>query len=98
MNSRLRLGPPNATLPQISGIRMRPRSLPSGFQTVTPLEPTERPALLEHHRLPLTSARTPSGPHFTPSIMKSLNNLRLESLLSLTPSTAYISHLAQGQW
>ena len=34
---RLRLGPPKQTLPQISGIRMRPISLPSGDHTVTPL-------------------------------------------------------------
>jgi len=32
----------------------------------------DRPALLEAQTLPLTSRRTPSGPHFTPSIMKSL--------------------------
>lgn len=48
MNSRLRLGPPKQTLPHTSGSRMRPMSLPSGFQTTTPLyelAPRERAAL-----------------------------------------------------
>ena len=37
MNSRLRLGPPNATFAQTSGKRMRPSSVPAAFHTVTPL-------------------------------------------------------------
>ena len=49
---------------------MRPINLPCGFHTVTPLKPTERPALLEHQRLPSTSARTPSGPHLTEVTIK----------------------------
>src|SRR4030095_7422910 len=96
MNSRLRLGPPKQTLPHTSGRRIRPISLPSGVQTVTPLYPTARPALLEHHRLPLTSVRTPSGPHFTPSTMKSLKSLWFESLLSEPTSNTYTSPLPPG--
>src|SRR5258706_14126304 len=96
MNRRLRLGPPKHTLPQTSGRRMRPISLPSGVHTVTPLYPTARPALLEHHRLPSTSVRTPSGPHFTPSTMKTLKSLRLESLLSEPTSKTYTSPLPPG--
>ena len=37
MKRRLRFGPPKQTLPQTSGSRMRPISLPCGDQTVTPL-------------------------------------------------------------
>ena len=37
MNRRLRFGPPKQTLPQTSGSRMRPISLPCGVHTVTPL-------------------------------------------------------------
>jgi hypothetical protein len=37
MKRRFRFGPPKQTLPQISGRRMRPMSLPSGVKTVTPL-------------------------------------------------------------
>src|SRR5688572_31346818 len=87
MNNRLRLGPPKHTLPHTSGRRMRPSSLPSGVHTVTPLKPTERPALLEHHRLPSTSQRTPSGPHFTPSTMKSLNSFRFVTRVLATSNT-----------
>jgi len=36
---------------------MRPISLACGFHTVTPLYPTARPALLEHHKLASTSQR-----------------------------------------
>ena len=36
---------------------MRPISSACGFHTVTPLYPTARPALLEHHKLPSTSQR-----------------------------------------
>src|SRR5580704_17882579 len=43
------LGPPKHTLAATSGRWMRPISLACGFQTVTPLYPTARPALLEHH-------------------------------------------------
>src|SRR2546423_15370613 len=91
MTSRLRFGPPKHTLPHISGSRMRPMSCPCGVHTVTPLYPTLRPALLEHHRLPSTSARTPSGPHFTPSIMKLENSLPFDSLLSAPTSNTYMS-------
>jgi hypothetical protein len=42
-----------------------------------------RPALLEIQTLPKTSQRRPSGPHLMPSTMKSLNSLRLETLLSV---------------
>src|SRR6185295_2596939 len=93
MNSRLRLGPPKQTLPHTSGMRIRPSSLPSGDHTVTPLYPTARPALLEAQRLPLTSQRTPSGPHFTPSTMKSANRLPLDSLLSAPTSNTNTSPL-----
>src|SRR6516165_12104776 len=71
MKRRLRFGPPKHRFAQTSGRRIRPISLPSGVQTVTPLYPTARPALLEHQTLPLTSHRTPSGEHLTPSITKS---------------------------
>jgi len=54
--------------------------------------------LLEHQRLPSTSQRTPSGPHFTPSIMKSLKSFRLETLLLLPTSKTYISPLPPGPW
>src|SRR6266540_612474 len=69
MKRRLRFGPPKHKLPQTSGNRIRPINVPCGVHTVTPLYPTARPALLEHHTLPSTSHRTPSGEHFTPSIM-----------------------------
>jgi len=52
--------------------------------------------LLEHQTLPSTSQRTPSGPHFTPSIMKSLNSFWLESLLSLPTSKTCMSPLPPG--
>src|SRR5205823_3578844 len=87
MNRRFRFGPPKQTLPQISGIRMRPISLPVGVHTVTPLYPTARPALLEIQTLPSTSQRIPSGPHFTPSTMQSVNSFWLEALLSATSNT-----------
>src|SRR6185295_9867257 len=96
MNRRLRLGPPKQTLPHTSGRRMRPSSLPSGDHTVTPLYPTARPALLEHQTLPLTSQRTPSGPHFTPSTMQSLNTLWFDSLLSAPTSNTWTSPLPPG--
>src|SRR5262245_8363495 len=96
MNNRLRFGPPKHTLPQISGRRMRPINLPCGFHTVTPLYPTLRPALLEHHRLPSTSQRAPSGPHFTPSTTKSENNFWFDSLLSLPTSNTYILPFPPG--
>src|SRR5664279_5671539 len=93
MNRRLRLGPPKQMLPQTSGSPIPPDSLPAGVHTVTPLQPTARPALLEAQTLPLTSQRTPSGPHFTPSTMKSLNRLWLLSLLSVPTSNTNMSPL-----
>src|SRR5262245_66457713 len=96
MNSRLRLGPPKVTLPHISGSRIRPSSLPSGLHTVTPLYPTGRPALLAHQRLPKTSARKPSGPHFTPSTMQSVNTFWFDSLLSDPTSRTWMSPLPAG--
>src|SRR2546428_3676576 len=96
MNSRLRLGPPKQTFAQTSGNRMRPINLPCGVHTVTPLYPIARPALLEHQRLPSTSHRTPSGEHFTLSIMKSLKSFRLETLLFVPTSKEYISPLPPG--
>src|SRR5512132_1548480 len=41
---------------------------------------SSRPPLLDTQRLPSTSQRTPSGPHLTPSTVKSLNNFWFESL------------------
>src|SRR4029079_5095832 len=81
MNRRLRLGPPKQMLPHTSGRRIRPISLPSRVHAVAPRSPTARPSLLEHQTLPLTSQRTPSGPHLTPSTMKSENRFPFESLL-----------------
>src|SRR5947209_14788000 len=96
MNRRFRFGPPKHRFAHTSGRRMRPISRPSGDQIVTPLYPTARPALLEHHTLPSTSQRAPSGPHFTPSTMKSLNSFPFESLLSAPTSKTYISPLPPG--
>src|SRR6476620_8594212 len=96
MNNRLRFGPPKHRLPQTSGKRMRPTSLPRGVQIVTPLYPRARPALLEHHTLPSTSQRTPSGPHFTPSIMKSAKRLGLETDPSAFTSSTNMSPLPPG--
>src|SRR5438270_13880472 len=96
MKRRFRLGPPKHRLPHTSGNRIRPMRRPSGAHTVTPLYPTARPALLEHQTLPSTSHRTPSGPHFTPSTMKSLNSFRFETLLLPPTSNEYISPLPPG--
>src|SRR3954465_11500685 len=96
MKRRLRFGPPNVRLPQTSGILIRPRSFPAGFHTVAPLYPTARPALLETHRLPSTSQRTPSGPHFTPSIMKSAKRLGFDAAPSALMSNANRSPFPPG--
>src|SRR5882724_7271419 len=96
MHRRLRLGPPKQMLPHTSGRRIRPISLPAGDHIVTPLYPTLRPALLEAQTLPLTSQRTPSGPHLTPSTMKSENRLPFESLLSVPTSNTNMSPLPPG--
>ena len=37
MNSRLRFGPPKVIFAQTSGSRIRPMSMPFGFEIVTPL-------------------------------------------------------------
>src|ERR1700722_7625778 len=93
MNRRLRLGPPKQMLPHTSGRRVGASRVPSGVHTVTPLYPTWRPALLEVQTLPLTSQRIPSGPHFTPSMVKSLNRFWFESLLSVPTSNTFTSPL-----
>jgi hypothetical protein len=38
--------------------------------------------LLESQTFPLTSQRTPSGPHFTPSTVQSVNSFWFDSVLS----------------
>jgi len=42
--------------------------------------------LLEIHTLPSTSQRMPSGAHFTPSTMQSVNSFWFETLLSAPTS------------
>src|SRR3954469_13651585 len=96
MKRRLRLGPPKQMFAQTSGRPMLPISFPCGVHTVTPLYPTERPALLEHQTLPSTSHRTPSGPHFTPSIMKSAKRLGLDADPSAFTSNTNTSPLPPG--
>src|SRR5438477_5536310 len=96
MNRRFLLGPPKHRLPQTSGRRMRPISRPSAVQIVTPLYPTARPALLEHHTLPSASQRTPSGPHFTPSIVKSENRFTLAVVPLAFASIANMSPCPPG--
>src|SRR5215468_6546633 len=91
MKRRFRFGPPKVRLAHTSGSRIRPSSLPAGLQTVTPLYPSARPALLDTQRLPSTSQRRPSGPHFTPSIMQSEKSFRFDTLLSLPTSNEYTS-------
>src|SRR5215813_13910426 len=81
MKRRLRFGPPKQRLPHTSGSLMRPMSLPCGDQTVTPLYPTARPALLEHQTFPLMSHRTPSAEQLTPSIVKSAKTCPPDSVL-----------------
>ena len=82
MNSRFRFGPPKQMLPQTSGSRMRPISLRVGIEhRARRYSRPTRPALLERQTLPSTSQRTPSGPHFTPSITKSLNSLLVRQLV-----------------
>src|SRR2546425_694259 len=94
MKIRLRFGPPKVKLPMTSGSRIRPKSLPDGSQTVMPLYPTLRPALLDNHTFPLMSQRTPSGPHLMPSTTQSLNFCMFETdLPSALTSNTHISPL-----
>ena len=71
-------------------------SRPSGVQIVTPLYPTARPALLEHHKLPSTSHRMPSGEHLTPSIVKSAKRFALVSFASAPTSNTNTSPFPPG--
>src|SRR5438046_10579741 len=87
MNRRFRFGPPKHKLPHTSGSLMRPISLPSGDQMVTPLYPTARPALLEHQTFPSTSQRIPSAEHLTPSIVKSAKRFGFPSFAPSTSNT-----------
>src|SRR5262245_56758649 len=48
MNNRLRLGPPKVTLPHISGMRIRPSSLPSGPYGAAGIG--RQPTIAEHVR------------------------------------------------
>src|SRR5919198_385277 len=96
MKRRLRFCPPKHRFAHDSGRRIRPINRPCRVHTVTPLYPTDRPALLEHHTLPSASHRTPSGEHFTPSTMKSENRRTPEIVLSDVTSPANTSPLPPG--
>src|ERR1700692_268550 len=62
---QLAVPPPHRHAPAAHGAG-GPVPGPSGVHPVTPLWPTWRPSSLEAQTFPLTSQRTPTGPHFTP--------------------------------
>src|ERR1700722_13714222 len=89
MNRRFFLGPPNATLAQRSGRRMKPIALPSGLKTLTPSSSSGladgEPLLPQpHQRLPSVSTLNPSS---APGPLASTNLVLLDSVKPSAPTS-----------